>query len=192
MSAGWSYFLDFKDQAFELSEGESTVGRSRACHIAIDDPSVSRRHVVLKADSGRILLQDLGSSNGTFVNGAKIEHSAELHHGDALGLGDADVAIRIIGMSAFETVRMDAVPAQQHGDATLFLQEASAKLAQEAISHEPPPAGGPAVTTALPTGVPDHMAPPPVQPPAPANHMAPPPIQAPAQPPEPETAPLEP
>ena len=40
MSEGWSYFLDFKNQMFELEEGEQTVGRSRTCDVSVSDPSV--------------------------------------------------------------------------------------------------------------------------------------------------------
>ncbi len=163
MSEGWSYYLDFKDQTFELKDGELTVGRSRTCDISVNDPSVSRRHVVLKAESGRVLLKDLGSSNGTLINGERVEAGGELHDGDSLGLGDADLKVRIAGMSAFETVRMPARPPEQHGDATLFLQKASADLAQEAMELEEASS---------------HMAPPPV-----ASHMAPAPTApAPAQP----------
>ncbi len=174
MSEGWSYFLDFKDQMFELEDGEQTVGRSRTCDVSVSDPSVSRRHVVLKADSGRILLKDLGSSNGTFINGERIQEGGELHHGDTLGLGDADLKIRIAGTSAFETVRMPAQPLEPHGEATLFLQQASADLAQEAIEmdveagpgHMAPPAPEPHMAPPAPE---PHMAPP-----APEPHMAPP------------------
>ena len=177
MSEGWSYYLDFDNQVFELKGGELAIGRSRACDIPIKDPSVSRRHVLVKADAGRILVKDLGSSNGTFVNGGRIEQGGELHNGDSLMLGDAELKARVVGESAFETRRLPAQPVEQHGDATLFLQHASAKLAQEAIEHRDEPA-------------PAHMAPPPVQPAVPvpsppeSSHMAPPPVQ-PAQQPTP-------
>ncbi|MEM7352454.1 MAG: FHA domain-containing protein [Acidobacteriota bacterium] len=183
MSEGWSYFLDFKDQSFELGQGELTVGRSRACDVAIDDPSVSRKHVILETATGAVRLRDLGSSNGTFINGTRVADVGELHHGDTLGLGDADVKVRVVGTSAFETVRMSAVTTPEHGDATLFLQEASAKLAQEAMEVDPAAApAGPAHLAPPPVqpAAPSHMAPPPAShmtPPAPAPHMAPPPLQ---------------
>ncbi len=158
MSEGWSYYLDFKDQMFELQDGELTAGRSRTCDVSVKDPSVSRRHVVLKAENGKILLKDLGSSNGTFVNGERIEESGELRDGDTLELGDAELKVRVVGASAFETVRMAAQPPDEHGEATLFLQQASADLAQEAMdlgpieesSHMAPPPPGPTAPWAIP------------------------------------------
>ncbi len=185
MTEGWSYYLDFKNQMFELEEGERTVGRSRTCDISVNDPSVSRRHVVLKAGSGKILLKDLGSSNGTFINGERVQETGELHHGDTLGLGDADLNVRVIGTSAFQTVRMQAHPLEeQHGEATLFLQKASEDLAQEAIEmdfdagpgHMAPPAPGQLTTPAEPAQT---------QPPSAAGFAAPPT----PQPPPPQTSP---
>ena len=207
MTEGWSYYLDFNNQMFELEEGERTVGRSRTCDISVNDPSVSRRHVVLKAGSGRILLKDLGSSNGTFINGERIQEDGELHHGDTLGLGDADLNVRVIGTSAFQTVRMQAHPLEeQHGEATLFLQKASEDLAQEAMAldfdagpgHMAPPAPAqpahpedPAKTQ--PPSAAGFAAPPAPQPPLP---QAPPepvsPWAAPTAPAAPEPAPATP
>ncbi len=177
MSEGWSYYLESQDQTFELREGELAAGRSRTCDITVNDPSVSRRHVMLKADRGRILLKDLGSSNGTFINGTRVEGGGELHDGDSLGLGDADLKVRIAGVSAFETVRMAAHPLEQeHGDATLFLQQASADLAEEAMgleqaveaSHMAPPS--PLASHTQPPTEPGHGEPLPPK----RGHMAPP------------------
>ena len=98
MSEGWTYYLDFKSQTFEL-KGEQTVGRSRTCDISVSDPSISRRHVVLTTSDGKILLKDLGSSNGTFINGDRVQDHGELRDGDALGLGDADLKIRVVSQN---------------------------------------------------------------------------------------------
>ena len=138
MPEGWNYYLDFNDQTFELKEEEEqTVGRSRTCDISVGHPSISRRHVLLAAGGGKILLRDLGSSNGTFINGERVQGTGELRQGDALGLGDADLKVRVVNRSAFETVRMAAQPIEEHGEATLFLQKASENLAQEAMDLDP-------------------------------------------------------
>lgn len=72
-----------------------TVGRSRRCDVSVNDPSVSRKHAFLSLGTGKILLQDLGSSNGTFVNEERVTGEAELYDGDALRLGDAEIQVRI-------------------------------------------------------------------------------------------------
>jgi FHA domain len=66
-----------------------TLGRSRACDCVLDDPSVSRRHAELRRDGGLWLLRDLGSRNGTRVNGARLLDEAEVGPGDRVSFGDA-------------------------------------------------------------------------------------------------------
>src|SRR6476469_1312139 len=75
------------DQIFELKRGAAlTVGRALSSDVALLDPTVSRRHASLVADESGIELNDLGSSNGTFVNGERVEH-ARLAAGDVLTFG---------------------------------------------------------------------------------------------------------
>jgi FHA domain-containing protein/uncharacterized protein DUF1707 len=74
-----------------LPEAESTVtlGRSRNCDCVLAEPSVSRRHAELRRDAGRWLLRDLGSRNGTRVNGARLLGETEVAPGDRVSFGDA-------------------------------------------------------------------------------------------------------
>jgi len=63
------------------------VGRDTNCHITLDDPLVSRQHAELNIDhSMNGTIQDLGSANGTFVNGQRIQQ-ATLHNGDLIEIG---------------------------------------------------------------------------------------------------------
>ena len=66
--------------------GEVTVGRGAGCDIVIDDPTVSRAHARIRSVAGRLTIEDLGSRNGTIVNG-EVVASAELHPGDSITLG---------------------------------------------------------------------------------------------------------
>src|SRR5690349_24845555 len=75
------------EQVFELRPGSSlTVGRALTSDVPLLDPTVSRRHASLVADDSGIELNDLGSSNGTFVNGERVE-KARLTPGDVLTFG---------------------------------------------------------------------------------------------------------
>ena len=75
------------DQVFELKRGAAlTVGRALSSDVALLDPTVSRRHASLVADESGIDLNDLGSSNGTFVNGERVER-ARIAAGDVLTFG---------------------------------------------------------------------------------------------------------
>jgi pSer/pThr/pTyr-binding forkhead associated (FHA) protein len=74
----------------ELDRPMLTLGRSRDCDIAIDDPSVSRRHAEVHREADGFALVDLGSTNGTKVNGQKIDRSS-LQNGDRITLGQTEL-----------------------------------------------------------------------------------------------------
>ena len=65
---------------------ELIVGRQDA-DLLIDDPQASRRHAVVRAIDGQLQVEDLGSANGTFVNGARVDGPQSLRHGDEIGIG---------------------------------------------------------------------------------------------------------
>jgi FHA domain/Domain of unknown function (DUF1707) len=75
--------------ALPRAESPVTLGRSRTCDCVLADPSVSRRHAELRRDAGRWLLRDLGSRNGTRVNGVRLLDEAEVGPGDRVSFGDA-------------------------------------------------------------------------------------------------------
>ncbi len=73
-----------------LPVGEVTVGRSSACNIVATQGPVSKIHCRIVRTQKQVTLEDLGSSNGTFVNGERVM-SAVLHEGDTLTLGAVEV-----------------------------------------------------------------------------------------------------
>jgi hypothetical protein len=68
------------------AEGCFVVGRSRSCDLTLATPDASRRHAEIAAVTGGYLIRDLGSTNGTFVNGDRIEE-CELKTGDRIEIG---------------------------------------------------------------------------------------------------------
>ncbi len=77
-----------------LLKPELVIGRSAAADIVIDSTMVSRRHAMLSVlDDGELLLEDLGSRNGTFVNGATVEARRPLRIGDRILVGDHELVI---------------------------------------------------------------------------------------------------
>ena len=79
-------FLFFGERqmgTFSLSKGELTIGRNPGNDIVIDNVGVSRRHAVIKWADDRATVEDLGSANGTIVNGRKVA-SRELRDGDEI------------------------------------------------------------------------------------------------------------
>ncbi len=71
--------------------GEVIIGRSPSCTISLEDAKVSRRHVRLSLEGGEARVSDLGSRNGTVVNGEKIEAEMVLLPGDRLQVGDSTI-----------------------------------------------------------------------------------------------------
>ena len=76
-------------------EGAASVGRDADNTIAIDDRTVSGRHAALIFDAGRWWVEDAGSTNGTYVNGNRVDSPTELLDGDVLQVGR--VTFRLAG-----------------------------------------------------------------------------------------------
>jgi pSer/pThr/pTyr-binding forkhead associated (FHA) protein len=70
-----------------LPGGSATIGRSSECDCMVTHPSVSRRHAELRREGEGWLLRDLGSRNGTRVNGMRVTEEVEVRLGDQLSLG---------------------------------------------------------------------------------------------------------
>jgi pSer/pThr/pTyr-binding forkhead associated (FHA) protein len=64
-----------------------SIGRDSGCDAVVDFPMVSSRHARLLRSGSTLILEDLGSSNGTFVNGVRIEKPTTVNAGDLIGLG---------------------------------------------------------------------------------------------------------
>jgi Nif-specific regulatory protein len=77
-----------RESAFVLDGEEVQVGRDPCNRIPISDPALSRRHCLLRREEGTYKLQDLGSRNGTYVNGVTIQE-AQLNHGDQITVGNS-------------------------------------------------------------------------------------------------------
>jgi hypothetical protein len=74
----------------ELAQGVMTIGRSHECDLAIEDPSVSRRHAELRVEDDAVWLVDLRSTNGTEVNGRRTDR-ARLEPGDQIVIGQTEL-----------------------------------------------------------------------------------------------------
>jgi FHA domain len=77
------------NQTFDLSQDKLTIGRSPANDITIPDPEISRKHARLVQQGTDYAIEDLGSTNGTFVNNRRIVGLTPLHDGDLIEFGEA-------------------------------------------------------------------------------------------------------
>ncbi len=83
-------------QSHDLSETELLIGRDNTCEISLLDVKASRRHARLRKVKSKYVIEDLGSSNGTFVNdSAMTDHPVTLNDGDEIRIGQS--LLRFVG-----------------------------------------------------------------------------------------------
>ena len=76
-----------RGRSYELLD-ELTVGRAAGCHIALDDRFVSQLHARMFRRDDQLFIEDLGSTNGTFLNDEKVTSPALLTTGDLVRIGN--------------------------------------------------------------------------------------------------------
>jgi predicted component of type VI protein secretion system len=81
----------------KLTDNVTSLGRHDDCVIRIKSAQVSRRHCELFEVGGQLMLRDLGSSNGTFVNGKRVSGELALKHGDELTVGAVTLRVAKLG-----------------------------------------------------------------------------------------------
>ena len=87
--------------AFNLEGDQITIGRDPSNTITINDAEISRRHARLTYQGGKYILEDLGSTNGTFVNGQRLAGPRVLKSGEVVSFGEQIVLV-------FENIAFDA------------------------------------------------------------------------------------
>jgi predicted component of type VI protein secretion system len=87
------------NQVLKLADVVNTVGRHDDCTIRIKSSQVSRRHCELFEKKGTLLLKDLGSANGTYVNGKKVQGQQVLEPGDELTIGGVKLRVARVGIA---------------------------------------------------------------------------------------------
>lgn len=99
-------------EPFELNRPTTLIGRGKDCTAVVNDPSVSRIHAKFTHDpSGRVVLEDLRSSNGTYVNERRVDMQ-DLQHGDRVRFGTVGYIFQLEGQDWIEP-EDDAMPAAQ-------------------------------------------------------------------------------
>ena len=90
---------------YKLAEGEYIIGRRSDCQIFVPDMRVSRQHARLRPDGARWAVEDLGSNNGTYVNGQRLSAPLTIAHGDEITI-------------ASNRIRVESAEGQGHGART--------------------------------------------------------------------------
>lgn len=90
------YLLTIGDEDFTLREGENVIGREWDAAVRLDSPSISRRHAHIVVEGNRATIEDLGSKNGTSVDGHPLRRPRELSNGDQILFGSVAAKFRLL------------------------------------------------------------------------------------------------
>ena len=88
--------LDIDGQRYSLNAPSIVLGRSSEADILVDDTGVSRRHLEIQTAGGTTTAVDLGSTNGSYVNGHKVAGSMELTDGSTITMGRTKIIFRLL------------------------------------------------------------------------------------------------
>ncbi len=88
-----------------LSAGSNVVGRDPDCVVRIDSVTLSRRHAQIVVTNGEATVEDLGSKNGTHVNGMPVTQPVALRDGDQIDVGSVTLTYRIIDAASSTITR---------------------------------------------------------------------------------------
>jgi pSer/pThr/pTyr-binding forkhead associated (FHA) protein len=97
--------------SFVISGNQVVIGREEGLDIVLQDPEASRRHARISWQGGRHFVEDLGSTNGTFVNGMQITMPQPLNPGDSIGIGQTALVFQVFGTDASPTTYQASTPA---------------------------------------------------------------------------------
>jgi len=86
--------LDIDGRVYQLSGSVTVIGRGAEADVVVDDPGVSRRHAEIHTGTGRVRVVDLGSTNGTFVDGERIG-TGDLADGSRITVGRTRIVVRM-------------------------------------------------------------------------------------------------
>ena len=163
-------------QVFEFSENELTLGREPGNEIAINDAEISRKHARLSFQSGTYMIEDLGSTNGTFVNGQRLMGPHALRAGEIVSFGE-QISCTYETISEADpnaTIIASKDMAMPAADSTMASMSPVKPPSQPPAAPPPPPMPPPAQPTAMPPA-PTMQEPPQPRSVPPAPGMQPPP-----------------
>lgn len=86
--------------SFPIRGNQAIIGREEGVEVILQDPESSRRHSRVSWQGGQFVVEDLGSTNGTFVNGVQITSPRVVNSGDTIGIGQTALVFQVAGAPA--------------------------------------------------------------------------------------------
>jgi pSer/pThr/pTyr-binding forkhead associated (FHA) protein len=96
---------DGERRSFSVVRDMTVIGRREDCDLRIPLGEVSRKHCRMVRDGDTLRLEDLGSSNGTYLNGVRVEREATLNPGDSIQVGPVVFVLQVDGYPADDELR---------------------------------------------------------------------------------------
>ncbi|MFI6359734.1 FHA domain-containing protein [Streptomyces sp. NPDC050743] len=128
----------FRNTALVLTGARQVVGRAPGCDLRLEHPHVSGRHAELSRSGAQVLIEDLSSTNGTYVNGSPVRGPQRLYSGDTISFGDVRARFDDPAQSITQTAQAPAfnVRSQQAGSINnvgrdQYIQEAQQSFLKE-------------------------------------------------------------
>ncbi|MRG58929.1 DUF2662 domain-containing protein [Agromyces sp. CFH 90414] len=116
----WTPVLDVDGKRYPILKGRTVIGRGSEADVTLDDTGASRRHAEVQWDGSRARVRDLGSTNGTQLNGAPVKE-AVLEPDSVITIGRSRIVFRVLAQAGASDTR----PATQRSDLGGFWGPAS-------------------------------------------------------------------
>lgn len=139
-------------KTFALSQSEVVIGRDLSVDIVINAAEVSRRHVALRYQNGSYIIEDLGSTNGTFINGQRLSAPHVLRPGEMIMLGEA--VTLVYEATQFDPNATVISPASERPAGMPAQAQQPAPPPVQRSAAPPPPPPGPSYSGQVPAGPP--------------------------------------
>lgn len=147
--AEWTIMLHDKViKRFTLSEGSQvTIGRGSEADVVVDNTAISRQHTALELRDGVYFLSDLGSKNGTFVNGQKVDKAVPVSENDIVELGKFRLSVSLEDTPETSASSSSASPMDMDEE-TIFISSKKSGIKQPApqAARGPVKKSGPRLT----------------------------------------------
>lgn len=124
---------EFANQRWTIATDEFLIGRGGECDLVLPERQVSRQHVKILRENGRFILQDLGSKNGTHLNGKQVIGRVPLQDGDEIQIA---LAVKLIFVGTGATLPLTFDPPKP--ERTLTINEAERSIYIKGKRLEPP------------------------------------------------------
>ena len=107
MSTVARMYLVYQGDSIELPLGETVIGRDAGCALRFNDPAMSRRHVRIVRRRDELFVEDLGSRNGTLVNGERAKAPLAVRDGDTIEVGTRELVVLAVATTGVEPATLD-------------------------------------------------------------------------------------